>query len=1163
MRHIIPGIILGLLVLFSGSFALGQGTQMEFGKNRVQYHQDFEQWMMYESRNFITYWYGEGRNIAESAILIAEKDYREIEKLLEHRINDKIELIVFTDITDLKQSNIGSEEVFENTGGITRIVDNKVFVHFNGSHQDLRRQIREGVGAVFLNTMLFGSNIQEIVQNAVLMHLPIWFKVGLIGFVGESWSTDLDNSLRDALLSSEYKGFEKFAAENPKLAGHSLWYFVSQNYGNSTLSNLLYFTRIHRSIENGFLYVMGGTYPMVLKSWENFYRARYVAEESGMKSIDSLSGGLDIKVKGQAKLSRMRLSPDGKKVAYVLNEEGKNKVYVEDVESGKRTLLHKGGIKNLFQSPDYNYPLIAWKPNNQELVILYEKHDVLKYKVVNLIDDSRNSIMEMPSQYQRVFFIDFINNNNAVLSAAVKGQSDIFIFRESSRQTERITRDFYDDLDLAVVNYWGRKGVLFSSNRREVNLLPRQLDTVLPASDFDLYYYDLEERGTSLIRITETPGVDEFNPIPIDSAFFSYSSNENGIRNRRLGYLKEVFSHNEKIILLKDGSEITMPEDSVLSLLDSTLIDSVTIKPVYDWKGFSYPHSNYNRNLLFQDYSPAAGKVAEAFEKDGKYLFFLNNLRVDNQLTINTTLYKKGEEMLIKRREEADPVRPLSPVNQGVITPKNEKPIELTSDFPLEKLDTGVIDVDNYLFQSDFDDVNEEPAVIMDISNDAESVIKLKKLEEVLLRPKSVIAKADKFIPSRITPYRLKFRTDYFSSQMDNSLLFGGLDSYAGNRQDYQYQMPGILLKGNFKDLFEDYEIEGGLRIPTSFNGTEYFITYENKKKRLDKIFSVYRKAIRYSDNEQSNAGRSRDVIMLGQFGLRYPFDIFRSLRMFATLRQDQVVSLSSDISSLLAPTRRVQRAGLRLEYVFDNSKDVALNIRTGSRYKFYTEVMKGFTLKLGETSNLSSREGLLGIIGLDARHYQGLDKHSILALRLAGATSFGQERILFYLGGVDRWLFPKATTENVTPVTEGEFAFQTLASNMRGFKTNIRNGSSFLLSNIELRIPFFNYFSKQLSSNFLRNFQLVGFFDIGAAWMGVSPFNQDNPLNTRIIQNPPDDPSVILKVNYFRNPVVAGYGVGARALLFGYFLRLDYARGIETRVVQDPMLYISIGTDF
>ena len=80
---------------------------------------------------------------------------------------------------------------------------------------------------------------------------------------------------------------------------------------------------------------------------------------------------------------------------------------------------------------------------------------------------------------------------------------------------------------------------------------------------------------------------------------------------------------------------------------------------------------------------------------------------------------------------------------------------------------------------------------------------------------------------------------------------------------------------------------------------------------------------------------------------------------------------------------------------------------------------------------------------------------------------------------------------------------------------------------------------------------------------MGRTPFSDDNPLNTRIIKNPPDNPGVILKVNYFRDPVVMGYGVGARALLFGYFVRLDYAWGIETRVVQDPILYISIGTDF
>jgi len=32
---------------------------------------------------------------------------------------------------------------------------------------------------------------------------------------------------------------------------------------------------------------------------------------------------------------------------------------------------------------------------------------------------------------------------------------------------------------------------------------------------------------------------------------------------------------------------------------------------------------------------------------------------------------------------------------------------------------------------------------------------------------------------------------------------------------------------------------------------------------------------------------------------------------------------------------------------------------------------------------------------------------------------------------------------------------------------------------------------------------------------------------------------------------------------LFGYFIKLDYAWGIETRVIQEPRLYLSLGTDF
>ncbi|MDX1666601.1 MAG: hypothetical protein R3350_05215, partial [Saprospiraceae bacterium] len=268
------------LFLLADVSSFGQATEVLFGKNRVQYHRDFDEWSQYESDNFITYWYGEGRNIGQSVVQIAEYDFEYIQSILEHRMNYKIQIIVYTDLSDLKQSNIGSEEAFTNTGGQTKIEGNKIFVYFDGNHNNLRRQIREGIASVYLNSMLFGSNLQEIVQNAVLMNLPDWFKSGLVSYVGEVWSTEKDDRLRDIVLKAEYDDFEEFALEEPILAGHSLWYFISENFGRSTVSNLLYLTRINRSVESGFLYVLGNSYEVVLDSWQRFFYQRYQQEEN-------------------------------------------------------------------------------------------------------------------------------------------------------------------------------------------------------------------------------------------------------------------------------------------------------------------------------------------------------------------------------------------------------------------------------------------------------------------------------------------------------------------------------------------------------------------------------------------------------------------------------------------------------------------------------------------------------------------------------------------------------------------------------------------------------------------------------------------------------------------------------------------------------------------
>ena len=175
MKKILTFVSVSLILLVQ-TIGFGQINQMQFGKNRVQHHRSFDEWSEYESENFITYWYGQGRFIGQSAAQMAEMDYDEIQKTLEYRLNDKMEIIVYTDISDVHQSNIGADETFVTQTGEVKVIGEKIFVFFDGDHTHLRTQIREGITTVFLNAMLFGSNLQEMVQNAISLNLPEWFK---------------------------------------------------------------------------------------------------------------------------------------------------------------------------------------------------------------------------------------------------------------------------------------------------------------------------------------------------------------------------------------------------------------------------------------------------------------------------------------------------------------------------------------------------------------------------------------------------------------------------------------------------------------------------------------------------------------------------------------------------------------------------------------------------------------------------------------------------------------------------------------------------------------------------------------------------------------------------------------------------------------------------
>ena len=681
-----------------------QTINTEFGKNRVQFHKDFDEWSEYESENFVAYWYGEGRNVGQAVIQIAEEEYEDIQSILEHRMNRRIEIVVYVDLTDLKQSNIGSEETFINNTGQAKIVGNKMFVYFNGDHLDLQRQVREGVASVFINSMLFGSSLQEIVQNAVMMNLPEWFKQGLVGYCGETWNTDLDNQLRDVVLNEDFNGFEKFAQANPKLAGHSMWYYISQNHGKSTVSNLVYLTRINRSVESGLLYVLGSSYNTVIESWNIHFKEQYSRESREFSTISE--DPVKVKNKRNLPLNRLVMSPDGQKIAYVSNEIGKTKVYVHDLATGKRKVVFKNGFRNVIQATDYNYPILAWNPNNYQLAIIYERRDIIKLRMLD-VNTGKHTTEPLDPQYQRINSADFVDVNTLAFSGIVWGFSDLFLYSINTRQTQRITNDFWDDLDAAFVNVRNQKGILFISNRQTTEIVPARMDTILPTNTYDVFYYDLQNQSKELVRVTETPFANESQPVAIDSTWFGFLSDESGVHNRVSGFLEDYVAFHEKVVLLNDGDELLMHVDSSTAAIDSTLIDSIYIRPVIKTRGVTHYQTNYNRNILSYHTAPKSGKHIQNLEVDGTNKFYIGTIEPENVEVPKPTRYAASrfaaDRLKTRIKNELDEqVKRIS--EKRKIEKENVDVVEK----PDEKEDKDVIDIDNYLFQTDFDDVESE-----------------------------------------------------------------------------------------------------------------------------------------------------------------------------------------------------------------------------------------------------------------------------------------------------------------------------------------------------------------------------------------------------------------------------------------------------------------------
>ena len=792
----------------------------------------------------------------------------------------------------------------------------------------------------------------------------------------------------------------------------------------------------------------------------------------------------------------------------ILSQIGKNK---------ERVVL-KGGYKVINQEPDKNIPLLSWKDENTLGIIntKYGKNYLWIYEI-----SSKKKVKKELSRINQVKDFDIVRNGNlAVLSADRNGDHDLYLISLKRNSIKRITSDFYDDVNPRFVP--GTSSIIFSSNRTTdtIDVKGRKIENI--SNTYNIFIYNIDSTKKTVHRITNTLSK-SIKPMAVNANEFYFISDQQGINNLYKYNLSKKIYHQ----VSNFGAGI---KDYDIS---------------YDKRFFSFVMTEKGKDNLYlkQNYN-LDQNIFTAQTKRQQYL---------NAKFVAQRMKAAREKRALKELTDVKPVEESTTdqidILQQIDSPSKPSFLDQYRKESLEGTSENIVDTKNYVFtrptlatpkkekQADSEDLLDTDGYVFDTD-----VVKSGKSTGSFLSSYRRLRKeSDVAGPF---PYETKFSADNIVTSFVIDPLIGF----------------GLKLETQMNDQLENHKFYGGILVPTDLKSGRFYGEYRFLKYTVDFNVRYERKSLyRPIENSSSHQKYSLNTY---EIGASLPFSVTSRLSItpfFETTRFWDLDPNSVLFSTTGPVTSKVNYGGVKFEYIYDNTTVGGLNLIQGTRGKVGIRFNEGLSDSKKSFTNLY----------LDLRHYQKIHKEFVLATRLFYGRYWGANPQKYLLGGMDNWLFNHTNNtgegdplQQTTGVDNSNILYAEYVTSLRGFDYNTFNGENTLLFNAELRLPFIKYLTRgPIASNFLRNLQFVGFYDIGSAWTGPSPFATENSVNTEVLA-PPGSP-FSARIQNYKNPWLSSYGFGVRTVLLGYYVKFDVAYPIEDLVRKDPKFLLTLGYDF
>lgn len=371
--------------------------------------------------------------------------------------------------------------------------------------------------------------------------------------------------------------------------------------------------------------------------------------------------------------------------------------------------------------------------------------------------------------------------------------------------------------------------------------------------------------------------------------------------------------------------------------------------------------------------------------------------------------------------------------------------------------------------------MNSEPVFL-------EGVLKPKNSKERSQQRKDSIYQSLRYNPERVQPYVLQLHSAYFSTKVNNDYFINRYQPYQNYQGQFKFPEVGGMAQGGFTDLFENHHINMGYRLPAGTEGSDFFVYYQNTKKKTDWGIKYFRKVEslqsdhqRKWEDENGNAYPNTAKVKTHYYELSFhhPLSYYASIDFNTAIRKDRTLFLATEKYSLnFAPLKAMWSINT-LSYSYNKLQHTLPMLYKGFSGKALLDVFAGLQ---------GIEENAVYGASINLQYHQPIYKYITAVASIKAGHSGGQQKILYNMGGVDNNLTVKTDT-SVHFKQDAPYAFQTLITQLRGFQQNSLYGNQYALLNTDVYFPLFQTLIP-IETNFssINNLQLGLFTDVAYA---------------------------------------------------------------------------------